>query len=159
MARHDLPGAPMGEYEEVWRELSPREGPEGQDKGISWVLESDNGDMGNYEGEIKVVKTFLERVQGTYIALRQTQTHTRCRTSTGEWEVTKSGTDVSARREEWDPAFGWREKYVIGAVASIPSANGGLHGEAEGSWRVPGEWVVIGGTTYIVRAFEEISHG
>lgn len=156
MPRNDLPGAPMGEYQEVWRELSPREGPEGQDKGISWVLESENGDMGNEEGEIKAVKTFLGRVRGTYIALRQTQTHTRHRTPTGEWEVTKSGADVSARRDEWEPGFGWKEKYVIGADASIPSPNGGLHGEAEGSWRVPGERVVIGDTTYIVRAYEEI---
>lgn len=156
MARHDLPGAPMGEYEEVWRELTPREGPEGRDKGISWVLESDDGDLCNQEGEIQIVKTFLGRIRGTYIALRQTQTHTRRRASSGQWEVTKSGTDVSARREEWDSESGWKEKYAIGADASIPSPKGGLHGEAEGAWRIPGERVVIGDTAYIVRAYEEI---
>lgn len=156
MPRHNLTGAPMGEYEEVWRELTPREGPEGRDKGASWVLESENEDLGDQEGEIKVVKTFLGRVWGTYIALQQIQTHTRHRASSAGWKVSKTGTDVSARREEWESGFGWREKYVIGNDASIPSPSCGLHGEAEGPWRVPGEKVIIGDTTYIVRAFEEI---
>ncbi|GAB1198319.1 hypothetical protein APSETT444_007638 [Aspergillus pseudonomiae] len=40
MARPDVPGAPVTEYEEVWRELTFKEGPEGSGQGASWVLES-----------------------------------------------------------------------------------------------------------------------
>lgn len=155
MPRHDLPGAPDKEYEEVWRELPFREGPEGPKKGLSWVLESDDGDLGSGEEEVTVTKTFIGRIWGTYLALSQTQTHTRQKTASGELVVKKSGADVSARREEWES--GWKEKYLVGeAAGSLPSMVVGFDGEGVGSWRIPGEKVEVQGKTYIVRAFEEI---
>ncbi|CAI7636340.1 unnamed protein product [Penicillium crustosum] len=155
MPRHDLPGAPDKEYEEVWRELPFREGPEGPKKGLSWVLESDDGDLGSGEEEVTVTKTFIGRIWGTYLALSQTQTHTRQKTASGELVVKKSGADVSARREEWES--GWKEKYLVGeAAGSLPSMLVGFDGEGVGSWRIPGEKVEVQGKTYIVRAFEEI---
>ncbi|KAJ5656952.1 hypothetical protein N7507_008902 [Penicillium longicatenatum] len=83
MPRPDLPGAPDTEYEEVWRELPFRQGPEGKGKGISWVLESDDGDLGEREGEVTVVKTFLGRIWGTYLALQQKQVHVRRKDASG----------------------------------------------------------------------------
>ncbi|KAJ5696874.1 hypothetical protein N7536_007286 [Penicillium majusculum] len=155
MPRHDLPGAPDKEYEEVWRELPFREGPEGPKKGLSWVLESDDGDLSSGEGEVTVTKTFIGRIWGTYLALRQTQTHTRQKNASGELVVKKSGADVSARREEWES--GWKEKYLVGeAAGALPSMVVGFDGEGVGSWRIPGEKVEVQGKTYIVRAFEEI---
>jgi hypothetical protein len=154
MPRSDLPGAPECEYEEVWRELPFRKGPEGGNGGISWVLESDNGDISgsDREGEVQVVKTFLGRIWGTYLALRQTQTHVRMRDPSGALVVKKSGAGVSARREEWES--GWKEKYVVGEVAgALPSMVDGLAGE--GRWKV-GDKVDVNGERYIVRAFENL---
>jgi hypothetical protein len=157
MPRPDLPGVPETEYEEVWRELPFREGPEGPGKGISWVLESDDGELEGEEGEVTVVKTFLGRLWGTYLALQQTQTHSRQRSSSGQWIVKKTGAAVSARREEWGLAQGWGDRYVVGPVGdALPSTRSGLESEGQGPWRVPGEKVKIQGKTYIVRAFEEI---
>ena len=156
MPRHDLPGAPMTDYEEIWRELTPREGPEGKNRGVSWILESVGEDFGDREGEIKVVKTFLGRIWGTYVALRQVQTHTRQKTPSGEWKVSKTGADVSARREEWEPSFGWKAKYVIGKDGNtLPSMNDGFGNKGKVQ-RSSGEKIVIGGETYLVRSFEEI---
>jgi hypothetical protein len=150
----DIPGAPETEYEEVWRELPFREGPDGAKKGLSWVLESDDEEPNGENGEITVTKTFIGRIWGTYLALRQTQTHTRQQGSSGTL-VKKSGADVSARREEWES--GWKEKYVVGASAGgLPSMLAGFEGEGQGPWRIPGEKVKVQGDTYIVRAFEEI---
>ncbi|KAJ5503568.1 Cytochrome P450 [Penicillium fimorum] len=155
MPRHDLPGAPDKEYEEVWRELPFREGPEGPDKGLSWVLESDDGDLGSGEGEVTVTKTFIGRIWGTYLALSQEQTHTRQKTPSGDLVVKKSGADVSARREEW--SSGWNEKYLVGeAAGSLPSMMVGFDEEGKGSWKIPGEKVEVQGKKYIVRAFEKI---
>lgn len=154
MPRPDLPGAPMTDYEEIWRELPFREGPEGAKKGMSWVLESDDGGMS--EGEVTLTKTFLGRIWGTYLALRQTQVHTRKKGSNGDWVVSKTAADVSARREEW--SSGWKDRYVVGVDGStLPSMAAGFDGEGTGSWRVPGGKVTIQGESYIVRAFEEIS--
>jgi hypothetical protein len=153
MANYDRPGAPVMEYVEIWKELTFREGPEGALKGVSWVLESDNGVVSG-EDEVEVTKTFLGRTWGTYLALQQTQFHKRCKDSSGNWIESKSGCDVSARREEWDS--GWSQKVVFGeAGASLPSMNE-IEGEGKGSWRVPGEKVTIKGKSYVVRAFEEI---
>jgi hypothetical protein len=155
MPRRDLPGSPDKEYEEVWQGLPFREGPEGPGKGLSWVLESDDGDLGSGEGEVTVTKTFIGRIWGTYLALSQIQTHTRQKTPSGDLVVKKSGADVSARREEW--GSGWNEKYAVGeAAGTLPSMVVGLDGEGEGSWRIPGEKVEVQGKTYIVRAFEQI---
>jgi hypothetical protein len=154
MPRPDLPGAPETDYEEVWRELPFKQGPEGPGKGMSWVLESDDGELEG-EGEVTVVKTFLGRMWGAHLALQQTQTHTRTKSSSGDWVVRKTGAGVSARREEW--SSGWKDRYVVGpAGGKLPSMGNGFEGEGQGSWRVPGEKVSVQGKTYIVRAFEEI---
>lgn len=160
MPRADLPGAPEREYEEVWRELAFRKGPEGASGGISWVLESDNGDLDGpgsgfgrgEEGEVLVNKTFLGRIWGTYLALQQLQKQVRSRDPSGALVVKKSGAGVSARREEWED--GWREKYVVGEGAdTLPSMVSGFAGE--GRWKV-GEKVIVHGERYIVRAFENL---
>ncbi|KAJ5086026.1 hypothetical protein N7532_010797 [Penicillium argentinense] len=154
MPRPDLPGTPVTAYEEIWRELPFREGPEGPKKGISWILESDDENLG--EGEVTVTKTFLGRIWGTFLSLQQDQVHGRKKGSDGKWTVSKTGADVSARREEW--SSGWKERYVVGKNgATLPSIITGFEGEGEGPWRVPGEKVKIQGKWYIVRAFEEIS--
>ncbi|OKP12503.1 hypothetical protein PENSUB_1869 [Penicillium subrubescens] len=154
MPRPDLPGAPETEYEEVWRELPFKEGPEGPGKGMSWVLESDDGEPEG-EGEFTVVKTFLGRIWGTYLALEQTQTHIRTRSPSGDLVVRKTGADVSARREEWSSA--WENRYVVGVNGEkLPSIGNGFEGEGQGYWRVSGERVSVRGRTFIVRAFEEI---
>ncbi|KAJ5308743.1 hypothetical protein PENANT_c013G08511 [Penicillium antarcticum] len=156
MPRPDLPGAPECAYEEVWRELAFRGGPGGEGGfGISWVLESDN-ENGDGDGEkergVQVVKTFLGRIWGTYLALRQVQTHARLRDPSGALVVRKSGAGVSARREEWDG--GWKERYVVEEGAgSLPSMVNGFTGEAR--WKV-GDKVDVNGTRYIVRAFENL---
>lgn len=155
MPRPDLPGAPVTEYEEVWRELAFKEGPEGPGKGISWVLESDDGESGEEEGDVTVTKTFLGRIWGSYLALQQEQVHTRLKDQAGRWIVSKTGAEVSARREEW--SSGWSAPYVVGPEGdTLPSMMKGFEGEGQGSWRVTGEKVSVQGRCYIVRAFEEI---
>lgn len=156
MPHPELPGAPMTAFEEVWRELPFREGPEGAKKGMSWILESEHGDLAEKEGEVTVTKTFLGRIWGTYLALQQTQTHSRQKDEAGAWAVKRAGEEVSARREEWSSGL-WEEKYVVGPDATaVPSMKSGFEGEGEGSWRVPGEKVVVQGKSFVVRAFEEI---
>lgn len=155
MPRPDLPGAPVTEYEEVWRELPFKEGPEGSRKGVSWVLESDDGGEG-LVGEVRVSKTFLCRIWGMYLALQQFQTHKPRMDGDGNGFVRVTGDEVSARREEWSSGSGWRERYVDGPEGdALPSMIHGL-GEGQGSWRVPGEKVVVQGRPFVVRAFEEI---
>ncbi|KAE8154563.1 hypothetical protein BDV25DRAFT_135733 [Aspergillus avenaceus] len=148
MPRPDVPGAPMTEYEEVWRELTFREGPEGPGKGVSWVLES-KYEVGIGEGEVEVARTFLARVWGTYLVVRQKQIHTRSEETGGI--VVKDGGDVSARREEWDGSSGWVAKYVLGAEGKeLPSAQ---NIQVQGS---PGETAIVQGQPYIIRSFEDI---
>ncbi len=73
----------------------------------------------------------------------------------GKASLKRTGAEVSARREEWKS--GWEEKYVVGPDGgSLPSMKTGFEGEGQGSWRVPGEKVVIQGKSFIVRAFEEL---
>jgi hypothetical protein len=157
MPRADLPGAPMTTFEEVWQELPFREGPEGAKQGISWILESDDAflALGEQEGQVTVNKIFMGRIWGTYLAFQQTQTHTNQKDESGVWSVKRSGGEVSARREEWSSK--WEEKYVVGPdVAAVPSMKNGFDGEGVGTWRIPGEKVLIQGKSFIVRAFEEI---
>lgn len=157
MPRYDLPGMPMARYEEIWRELPFKEGPEGPNKGMSWILESENEELEAREGDVTVTKTFLGRVWGTYLALQQKQTRTYRTTPVGNWSVRTTGTVVSARREEWNS--GWTELYVAGPEGdTIPSLMKGFEGEAQarGSWEVLGLKVVIAGQVYVVRACERI---
>ena len=157
MPRTDLPGSPMTGFEEVWRELAFREGPEGAKKGLSWILESDDRNLDFGEGnEVTITKMFMGRIWGTYLAFRQVQTHTREKGVSGEWTVKRAGAEVSARREEWSSGS-WEEKYLVGPDGgAVPSMKSGFAGEGKGSWRVPGETVTIDGKAFIVRAFEEI---
>jgi hypothetical protein len=157
MPRTDLPGAPMTAFEEVWRELPFREGPEGAKKGLSWILESDDSNVNVSENgeEVTVTKIFFGRIWGTYLAFQQVQIHSQEKDAEGSLSLKRTGAEVSARREEW--SSGWEEKYVVGPDgATLPSMKNGFEGEGQGSWRVPGEKVVIQGKSFIVRAFEEI---
>ncbi|RAL00161.1 uncharacterized protein BO80DRAFT_109125 [Aspergillus ibericus CBS 121593] len=146
MPRADLPGCPIAQYEEVWRELEFRQGPEGHNKGVSWVLESKARSLDEGE-EAEISRTFIGRVWGTYLALRQVQVHSRPKGSSTT--IVKEGKDVSARREEWD-ASGWQVKHCIGPDY-LPSMNA----IEDGTWQT-GQTVSIAGIEYTVRAFESL---
>jgi hypothetical protein len=109
------------EYEEVWRNLKPREGV-----AWAWILQSVDG------------KTFLGRIGGGYMALRQ-----------GE------GKAFGARREEWDVDKGWSVKYEIGVVGGMPSlaAVGEDVFDGERGWIV-GDNVEVLGEQFVVRAWD-----
>ena len=156
MPRADLPGAPMTTFEEVWRILPFINGPEGAGKGRSWILESDHSDVttGEQEGEVTITKVFIGRIWGCYLAFKQTQTHMTEKDESGKLSVKRTGGDVSARREEWNGSE-WTDKYVGGPeTSSVLSMRDGFEGKA--SWSAAGDKVVIGGTPFIVRAFEEL---
>lgn len=191
MPHPDRPGNPLAEYEEVWRELTPLSlgldpcsglGAGGM---VSWILESET-DLEGHAGTcvqqrfqrqqeaekegrsrpVQIVKTFLGRIGGVFVALRQgleciraPAASTTSTTSGSVGWVPQRGGPVSARREEWDAASSsWREKYVLGPDGwDMPSLVTGLEGEGRGCWRVPGEKVVVKGEDYVVRAFEELA--
>ncbi|KAM5443363.1 hypothetical protein MferCBS31731_001684 [Microsporum ferrugineum] len=167
MARYDLPGAPVREYEEIWRSLEiPQTAPKG--RGYSWILESEEmlpnmTTLKQEDKDVKVVKTFLGRVPGHYIALRQTQWYERKQVD-GRCVVTKVGGEVSGRREMWDAATGKDAAvtYTVGDegenLPSLVAAGESLQlcGEGEGDWHSPGRTVMVNGTRYLVRAFEEL---
>lgn len=154
MPRPDIPGTPETEYEEVWRELPFREGPEGSQKGLSWILESADEDV-KEEGETTITKTFIGRIWGTYLALQQVQTLKKEKDSTGNMVVKKSGADVSARREEWDS--GWKVKYAVGGLSdTLPSMAGEFEKGITGSLKFTGEKILVQGKPFVVRAYEEI---
>ncbi|GFF79383.1 hypothetical protein IFM61392_08534 [Aspergillus lentulus] len=151
MPRWDLPGKPVREYEEVWRELPFREGPEGPGRGVSWVLEARGGERGvSRKDGCMVTRVFIARIWGTFVALRQEQMH-----SGGDSEaVVNDGREVSARREEWNSTTGWKTKYVLGPDADkLPSMT--TIDTGDGDWSVGSE-VIVNGQPYIVRAFERI---
>lgn len=153
MPRPDMPGAPVTDYEEVWRYLPLHKGPEGPGNGCSWILESEEGDLG--EGQFHIQKVFLARIRGTYLALHQGQTRVRTQTAQG-WTVKVSGRDVSARREEWIDQR-WEEKYVLGPNSGdLVSMAKGFDEKSLVSW-YPGATVNVGGHRYIVQAFEELA--
>lgn len=151
MARPDVPGTPMTDYEEVWRYLPIREA--GQGSHVSWILESDHGVLG--EGRYNIIKVFLGRVGGMFLALYQEQVHERSRRSGGEWDVRITGGNVSARREEWTGR--WEVKYLLGQNSGdLPSMARGLDRKPQKTWYAGGA-VTIGGKQYIVRAFEDMA--
>ena len=93
----------------------------------AWIVQSVDG------------KTFIGRIGGAYIALSE------------------KGGEFVARREEWDEQEGWRINYAIGNVEGLPSpASIGDQFNGESSWKI-GEKVVIVGSDYIVRGFEDLS--
>ncbi|KAI5293530.1 hypothetical protein KEM55_007061, partial [Ascosphaera atra] len=72
MPRPDLPGAPVKPYEEVWKDLEP------SGVGECYILESTGGAVTeemprdtNDAYEERVMKTFIGKVPGFFIALRQ----------------------------------------------------------------------------------------
>ncbi|KAK2734807.1 hypothetical protein FQN57_001457 [Myotisia sp. PD_48] len=174
MPRPDLPGAPLRDYEEIWRKI-PLPQTVGNKLGYSWILESQDSiqchgaklaldwlqdtEEDDVE-EVQNVKTFLGRVPGHFIALRQCLRYKRDGLG-GKW-VVKTGGEVSARREEWDAlsAKDARVKYLVGKEAKeLPSliTGGelvGFAGEGEEGWNELGEVVRIGDEKYVLRAFE-----
>lgn len=168
--RADAPGAPVTAFEELWRDIEPPAGPESA-SGLppaakqrslpqAWILESlHDGDCDS--AEIEVTKTFLGRIQGTFLALRQEQTTKRITHDDGSMTIVRSGGEVSARRDEWvSEQSRWLAKYVIGAQGQqLPSPaeqDGGVFvGEASGAWQRVGDVVSVLGQKYVVRAFEE----
>lgn len=128
-------GMAVTEYEEVWRVLAPKLGPEvGQ--GSAWILES--------VGAEGLTKTFLGRIGGSYMAMR------------GKiGEAWKEG-EYGARSEEWDANDKiWKNKHVIGYIAGVPSPaelGTGLF-DGEDNWK-EGDTVEVLGHEYIVREFE-----
>lgn len=153
MPRPDVPGAPVTKYEEVWRELAFRVGPEGPGCGVSWVLESKVPVL--EEGiEVRVSRTFIGRIWGTYLALCQEQTLVRAKGS--EAASVTEGRTVSARREEWNRSSGWSAEYVLGEEGENLPSMVNITGEGSTEWRTPGATVTIQGESYIVRSFEEI---
>lgn len=149
MARSDVPGAPMTDYEEVWRYLPVREGQEGSGRGLSWILESDEGVL--EEGQHQVSKVFLAQIGGSYLVLHQKQIHVVTRTSLGERAVQITGEEVSARREEWTDGH-WEIRYALGpSSVGLASMARGLDVEMRG--RKSGDKVTIAGSHFIVRAY------
>lgn len=149
MARPDVPGEPMTDYEEVWRYLPFREGPEGPGRGLSWILESDEGVL--EEGQHQVTKVFLAQIGGSYLVLHQKQIHAVGQTALGGRAVQITGEEVSARREEWTDGH-WEVKHALGTGSDgLPSMANGLD---VGMWgRKSGEKVTVGGCDFIVRAY------
>lgn len=151
MARPDIPGEPVTEYEEVWRYLPPLRGPEKQ-ACISYVLESDDGVLG--DGLHRLNKVFIARIGGQCLVFQQDVTHERRRVSRGKWTVQICGGDVSARREEWVGGR-WEAKYILGPRGDeLPSMSGELGSIGCGSGLCPGDGVSLGGRRFIVRAYE-----
>lgn len=149
MARPDVPGEPITDYEEVWRYLPFREGPEGPGHGPSWILESDEGVLG--DGQHHVTKVFLAQIGGSYLVLHQKQIHVVGQTPLGERVVQITGEEVSARREEWTDGH-WEAKYALGPGSDgLPSMANGLDVEMRG--RKSGEKVTVGGWDFIVRGY------
>ncbi|KAL4814404.1 hypothetical protein BDW67DRAFT_186785 [Aspergillus spinulosporus] len=149
MPRPDLPGAPVREYEEIWREL-PFVRMEGSEN-LSFVLESDTGGTRLEEGEEKeITRTFIGAIWGSYIALRQRQVLVR---PIGETKaVIKSGAEVSARREEFVQGQGFVVKFSLGPEADkLPTYADIRFPASDGSL----ERLVVGGQEYVVRSWEK----
>ncbi|KAF8854873.1 hypothetical protein BDZ45DRAFT_747027 [Acephala macrosclerotiorum] len=130
-------GMAVTAYEEVWRVLAPKPGPD-TGTGSAWILESADA-----EGD---TKTFLGRVGGSYMAMRG---KTGEKWKDGEFGARSEGWDVKERR--------WKDKYVIGYIAGIPSPaelGTGLF-DGEDAWK-EGAKVTVLGQEYIVRAFEAL---
>lgn len=143
----------MTDYEEVWRYLPFREGPEGPGRGLSWILESDEGVL--EEGRHQVTKMFLAQIGGSYLVFYQKQIHVVGQTPLRERAVQITGEEVSARREEWTDGH-WEVKYALGPGSDgLPSMANGLDVKMRGC--KSGEKVTVGGWDFIVRAYA--AHG
>jgi hypothetical protein len=152
MPRHDLPGSPVRDYEEVWRGLLFRRADASD--GVSFVLEA-GGDVQMDEGEEKeIVRTFIGAIWGTYIVLRQRQTLAR---HVGEAKtVIRSGGEVSAKREDFVRGVGFQVKYSIGPEADELPAQSDVEGLLKDGGMAPGNKVVVRGEEYVVRGLEDL---
>lgn len=158
MPRPDLPGAPVRDYEEVWRDIDL------PTSGVSWILESEtdslhqeSGAKANESGEeSNVVKTILGMVPGFFIALKQRQWH-EVEEQDGKKVARKRGGAVSAWREDWNLAEDDSTVviYAIGDDSKSLSLRAHMKDVLELNEKVhPGGMLIVNGCRYIVRAFE-----
>lgn len=118
-------GGAVTTFEEVWRVGALESAQPG-----GWILQSvlDGG------------KTFLARVGGYYLALREVE-----------------GKPFTALREDWNEEKGsWEEKFKSGDVDSLPSLVS-LRGDVfkETARGNVGETVTLGGLDFVIRGIEE----
>ncbi|KAJ5557131.1 hypothetical protein N7494_001046 [Penicillium frequentans] len=154
MRRADKPGAPMTDYEEIWRYIPLRDIPEECGGNTSWVLESVEDPLG--EGQHLITKRFLAKVGGFYLVQQQEQTHVKSQSADGGWAVKITGEEVSARWEEWLGDH-WEEKYVLGPLGGkLPSMAKDLIGKSQSMCWTPGDNTSIKGSQYVVREVESL---
>ncbi|KAL4878213.1 hypothetical protein BJY04DRAFT_114968 [Aspergillus karnatakaensis] len=155
MPRPDLPGEPVRDYEEVWRKLSYREATKGLSSCLSYVLESGTSQLQLAEGEEKeITRTFVGKIWGTCIVLRQKQFVAR---STEGKVVIKSGGEVSARRENFDEtSCEFRMKYSLGPESEVLPTHSEIEAARADRFCSKGERFVVGGDEYVVRSFEVV---
>lgn len=152
MRRSDRQGAPMTNYEEVWRYLPLQFVPENFGGNTAWVLES--VDCVSAGSQNFVTKQFLAKVGRFYLVQQQEQTRVRKLSDDGTWTVKITGGPVSARREEWTGDC-WEVRYVLGPRGDkLPSMSKDYIGSRT-SWTL-GEKVTIGGSEYVVREVESL---
>lgn len=166
------PGDPAGyprQYEEVWRKRKPTNVP---GSNIAWILEGAGSKISvttNSDGvgseESKEVETFLARIGGTYIAIRQPTRIVGTPRMNGGILFQKFGDvdGVSIRHEEYAGKRGWVEKFVMGPEGKeLPTMQKNKSdftntGEGKGNWRKPSQKVTIRGEEYVVRGFADVS--
>lgn len=164
----DHPGFPR-QYEEVWRQRKPIHVP---GSNIAWILEGAGSHVsltqssdGSGGEESQEVETFLARIGGTYIAIRQPTRIVGTPRVTGGYSFKKFGEvhGVSIRHEEFAGKKGWVEKYVMGPEGKdLPTMQKNKSDfvpaqEGKGNWRKPSQKVTIRGEEYVVRGFADIS--
>jgi hypothetical protein len=153
MPRPDIPGAPVKDYEEVWRKLSYRDGVKGLPSPVSFVLERGTEGLQIAEGEEKrVTRTFIGVIWGTYIVLRQRQVLVRSARQTKV--AIKRGGVVSARREDFDETRGFQVKYALGPEAEVLPTQSEIETALSDKYPSRGERLVVRGEEYVVRSFE-----
>jgi Protein HRI1 len=167
------PGDPAGsfprQYEEVWR---PRKLIHVPGSNIAWILEGAGSHISltqNADGvgteESKEVETFLARIGGVYIAVRQPTRIVGTPQMNGEYSFQKFGDveGVSIRHEEFAGKRGWVEKFVTGPEGKeLPTMQKNKSDfvpaqEGKGNWRKPSQKVTIRGEDYVVRGFTDLS--
>lgn len=166
------PGDPAGpfprQYEEIWRPRKPIHVP-GQN--IAWILEAAGSHVSltlNTDGvgseESKEVETFLARIGGTYIAVRQPTRIVQTPLVGGGFAFQKFGDmeGVSVRHEEYAGKRGWVEKFVTGPEGKdLPTMQKNKSDfipaqEGKNNWRKPSQKVTIRGEEYVVRGFADM---
>ncbi|KAI5299729.1 hypothetical protein KEM55_001821, partial [Ascosphaera atra] len=158
MPRPDLPGAPVKPYEEVWKDLKP------SGEGECYILESTGGAATeellrgtNEAREERVVKTFIGKVPGFFIALRQELVYKRVQKGSS-WELVKEAGDMSAKKQTWrSNATGTKDAVVTtccGPVGETLPTIDDLPVKNEQN-NVGGKVTVAGGE-YTIRAFEHL---